>query len=416
MSNQYYAYRIVAAGSVMQMMYLGCVFTFSVFFPGFEIEFGWTRASIAGAASLNFLMLGMCGILMGAATDRYGPRIVLSFSGALFAIGFVLMCRMSSLWELYLYYGIIAGIGMAAHDIATLSTVTRWFIHHRGLASGIVKAGAGIGQVLVPPLAVLLVSNFSWRVSCAVIGTMTFLIIIIAAQLMKRDPESMGLQPIGSYASSSQTNLNNEEGITLQKALRTRQFWVLCLAKLADMFCLFTIVLHIVPHAMDQGLSQGAAAAVLSTIGASSIIGRISLGIVFDRLDTAGSLLICFSLLTAGLLILQSASDPSLLFLFAPIYGIGHGGFFAIAAPSIGQYFGTKFLGVILGVMIFIGTLGGTLGPWMTGLIFDLSASYDLAFLILTGFAVFGILLSLSLRVLGPIKNQLARQNHLSAL
>jgi len=411
MTNRYYAYRIVASGSVMQMMYLGCVFTFSVFFPEFENEFGWTRASIAGASSLNFLMLGMFGILMGMATDRYGPRIVLSCSGALFAVGFILMCRMTSLWELYLYYGIIAGVGMAAHDIAPLSTVTRWFVHHRGLVSGIVKAGAGIGQVLVPPLAVLLVSTFSWRVSCAVIGTMAFLIIVFAAQFMRRDPESMGLQPIGSDMRGLQAHSNKEEGVTLREALRTRQFWALCLAKLADMFCLFTVVLHIVPHGMDQGLSQGMAAAVLSAIGASSIIGRIFLGMVFDRLDTAGSLLICFSLLVAGLLILQLAPDPQLLFLFAPIYGIGHGGFFAIAAPSIGQYFGTKFLGLILGVMIFIGTLGGTLGPWVTGLIFDLSRSYDLAFIILTVFAVLGIFLALFLRILGPIKSEAAHLN-----
>ena len=97
-------------------------------------------------------------------------------------------------------------------------------------------------------------------------------------------------------------------------------------------------------------------------------------------------------------MLIQVTNNPMLLFLFAPIYGIGHGGFFAVAAPSIGHYFGTKSHGLIFGVVIFIGTLGGTIGPLLTGYIFDVTASYNIAFLILTGFSIFGLLLALWLR------------------
>ena len=394
----FYGYRIVVAGSVIQMMHLGCVFTFGVLFPEFESEFGWSRALISGATSLNFLLLGIFGVLMGLATDRYGPRIVLTVCGVLFTGGFLMMSQMTEIWELYLYYGFIAGVGMAAHDISTLTTVTRWFVKYRGLMSGFVKSGAGIGQVVIPPIAAFLLINYGWRTACLVVGTGAFFIIVIAAQFFRRDPESLGLQPLGKKRQRNIEIKDAESGFSLREALTQREFWILCFSKFSDMFCLFTVVVHIVPHGMDQGLSQGMAVAVLSTIGASSIFGRIILGAVFDHIGAWRSLFICFSLLLIGLILIQTSNDPKLLFLFAPIYGIGHGGFFAVAAPSVGHYFGLKSHGLIFGAVIFIGTLGGTIGPLLTGFIFDFTGSYDIAFRILTGFSICGLLLAIWLR------------------
>ncbi len=396
--NIFYGYRIVAAGSVIQMMHLGCVFTFGVLFPEFEREFGWSRALISGASSLNFLLLGIFGILMGLATDRYGPRIVLTICGALFTSGFIMMHRMTETWELYLYYGCIAGVGMAAHDISTLTTVTRWFIRYRGLMSGVVKSGAGIGQVVVPPIAALLLINYGWRTACLIVGIGAFIVTLSAAQFFRRDPASIGLEPLGKELQRGLNTKNVESGFLLKEVVKKRAFWLLCFCKFSDMFCLFTVVIHIVPHGLDQGLSQGTAVAVLSTIGGTSIVGRITLGAVFDRIGAWRSLFIYFTLLLSGFVLIQVTNNPMLLFLFAPIYGIGHGGFFAVAAPSIGHYFGTKSHGLIFGVVIFIGTLGGTIGPLITGYIFDVTASYNIAFLILTGFSIFGLLLALWLR------------------
>ena len=398
-AKYFYGYRIVAASSVIQMAHLGCVFTFGVLFPAFESEFGWSRALISGASSLNFFLLGIFGIVIGFATDRYGPRIVLTSCGLLFAIGFLLMYRMTEIWQLYLYYGCIAGIGMAAHDIATLSTVTRWFVRYRGLMSGFVKAGAGIGQVIVPPIAVFLLIAYGWRTSSLVVGTCALFIIVIAAQFMRRDPASLDLRPFGEEMQLNSKESDNENGCSLREAIAKRSFWILSFAKLSDMFCLFTIVIHIVPHGIDQGFSSGTAVAVLSTIGGSSILGRVLLGAVFDRVGPWRSLLICFSLLLSALLLIQLSSQPKWLFLFALIYGIGHGGFFAIAAPSIGHYFGTKSHGLIFGVLIFVGTLGGTAGPLLSGYLFDITGNYDIAFMVLTGFAISGLFLAALLRV-----------------
>ena len=157
-------------------------------------------------------------------------------------------------------------------------------------------------------------------------------------------------------------------------------------------------MLHIVPHGIDLGLAPATAVTVLSLIGGSSIVGRILLGSTFDRIGAKRSLGACFLLLLATLILLRLSTDPRLLFVFAPIYGIAHGGFFAIASPSVAHYFGMRSHGMIFGFVLFFGTLGGTVGPLLSGRIFDVTGSYDIAFVAMIGFAMFGLLMSLALR------------------
>lgn len=401
-SKFYYGYRIVGATSVIQMMYLGCVFSFGVFFPEFEAEFGWSRATISGASSLMFLVMGVLGIVMGRVSDVLGPRVLLTVAAAVFAMGYLLMYRMTTAWELYLFYGLLGGLGMGAHDVVTLSTVARWFIRYRGLMSGIVKAGAGIGQVLIPLAAAVLVSLYGWRQACLLIGVVTLLVMVLAAQVVRRDPTELGLRTLGDENRPDSESRGGEGGLTFQQAVTTRPFWILCLAKLSDFFCLLTIMTHIIPHGIDQGLAPATAVTVLSVIGGCSILGRILLGSIFDRIGAKRSLGACFMVLLATLILLRFSTDPRLLFVFAPIYGIAHGGFFAIASPSVAQYFGMRSHGVIFGFVLFFGTLGGTVGPLLSGRIFDVTGSYDIAFMALIGFAMFGLLLSSVLRPVKP--------------
>ncbi len=396
--NFFYGYRIVAASSVIQMMYLGCVFAYGVFFPEFEAEFGWSRTTISGAASLNFFVMGIFGIVLGGATDRFGPRVVLTIAGVMYAVGYLLMYRMTAIWELYLFYGLVGGLGMGAHDVVTLSTVARWFRRHLGLMSGLVKAGAASGQVFIPLIAAVLISVYGWRQACLLIGVATLVIMVLVAQMVRRDPTELGLRPLGDEDRPDSESSAGEDGLTFRQAVTTRPFWILCLAKLSDFYCLLTIMLHIVPHGIDLGLAPAKAVTVLSLIGGCSIIGRIFLGSTFDRIGAKRSLGACFLLLLATLILLRLSTDPRLLFVFAPIYGIAHGGFFAIASPSVAHYFGMRSHGMIFGFVLFFGTLGGTVGPLLSGRIFDVTGSYDIAFVAMIGFAMFGLLMSLALR------------------
>ena len=139
----FYGYNIVAAGASIQAMCIGAMFTYGVFFKEFEAVFGWSRALVSGASSLAFFVMGAGGILAGSLNDRIGPRLILSVSGISMGIGYMLMSQLSAPWQLYLFYGLLAGIGLSTHDVITLSTVARWFTKRRGMMTGIVKVGTG---------------------------------------------------------------------------------------------------------------------------------------------------------------------------------------------------------------------------------------------------------------------------------
>ena len=383
---------------VTQMMYLGLFFTFGVLFPEFEKEFGWSRAQISGASSTMFIVMGVLGIAMGRVNDLIGPRILLTASTVVFALGFILMSRMTALWHLYLFYGLLCGLGVAAHDVVVLSTVARWFTRGRGLMSGLVKTGAGIGQLIVPLFAAFFILRHGWRDATMVVGLVALIVMVIAAQVVRRDPKLLGLRPWGEDQKEVANDVTQEAGLDLKQAVRTRQFWLISMAKLADWYCLFTIIIHVVPHGIDQGLEPATAAIVLSVIGGCSILGRLILGAGFDYLGTKRSLLIAFALLFLSVVFLQLLSDPRWLFAFAFVYGIGHGGFFAIASPSVAEYYGTRSHGVIFGIVMFTGSIGGTLGPWLSGWLYDSTGTYDIAFLLVSGFSVFGFLMACGLK------------------
>jgi MFS family permease len=394
-------YRIAAACFVIQAVNLGGLFTFGVLFPELESEFGWSRTVISGATSFAFLIMGGGAVLMGRAGDRFGTRAVLSVAGVMFGLGYALLYRMETTWELYLFFGLLVGVGLAAHDVGTLSTIARWFVRRRGLMTGVVKAGAGIGQVVAPITAAAMIAGFGWRVTCLIIGLMAVAVLFGAAQAVRHNPASVGLKPDGAPpdASDSPAQQNKgvgqpEAGASMKEAIRSKTLWILCLAKFCDLFCLFTVVVHIVPFAVDQGMAPTSAAAVLSTIGGMSIVGRLLLGGAYDRFGARRSLLVCFIILAASLALLQFAESAWSLFLFAIIYGPAHGGFFTITSPSVAEYFGTRAHGTLFGLVVSCGTFGATLGPVVAGGLFDGLGSYSVAFALLLGFSLVGIVVA----------------------
>ena len=193
------------------------MFTYGVFFKEFQAEFGWSRAAISGASSLAFLTMGLVGVIAGKLNDRIGPKVIIVASGISLGIGYLLMSRLQALWQLYLIYGVLVGIGFSTHDVITLSTVARWFIRRRGMMSGIVKVGTGSGQFMVPLIATLLIADYGWRNSYLIIGAAALLIYVVVAQVLNRDPQDIGLLPDGdSNESYDDGNRSREESVTLK--------------------------------------------------------------------------------------------------------------------------------------------------------------------------------------------------------
>ena len=391
----------MAAGFIIQGVCIGAMFTYGIFFREFQAEFGWSRAMISGASSFAFLIMGAAGILAGRLNDRFGPKIIIVASGISFGIGYLLMSRIQALWQLYVLYGLLVGIGLSTHDVITLSTIARWFNKRRGMMSGIVKVGTGAGQLLVPLIATSLIAGFGWRNAYLIIGTVSMMGLVTAAQVLYRDPQAMGLLPDGeSNGASGSYEGAGETGVPLQAVVRSRQFWTICIAEFAIFFCLLTIIVHIVPHATDLGLSPARAAAVLATIGGVSMLGRIVMGTWNDRIGGKRSLIVCFILLLGSLLWLQVAVEPWMLFIFAVVYGLAHGGFFTVMSPMVAELFGTGSHGLLFGIVLAGGTVGGAMGPVLAGRAFDVTGTYRVVFWVLTALVAMGFILIMFLRPL----------------
>ena len=189
-----YAYLITAICFSIQALGVGTYISFGVFFNPLMEEFGWSRAAISGASSTAFFCMGIFGVVIGRLNDLFGPRRLMSAAALMLGLGCVLTGRLVTLWELYLYFGIVFGIGLSAVDVIALTTIARWFAHRRGFMTGIVKVGTGAGQFAMPLIASSLILICGWRWTIAVIGAVVALILVFMAQFMRRDPGALGSQ------------------------------------------------------------------------------------------------------------------------------------------------------------------------------------------------------------------------------
>ncbi|MBI5441870.1 MAG: MFS transporter [Deltaproteobacteria bacterium] len=394
----FYGHVIVAACASVQAVAIGSYVAFGVFFGPVAAEFGWSRATLSGAHALAILVAGVLGVVVGRASDRVGPRIPMSLAGFVCGLGLLLLSRMTAPWQLYLFYGLIFGVGLSAADIIALSTTARWFIRRRGLMTGLVKMGTGSGQLVIPLVIGMLIPAFGWRTSYVILGLAVLVALVGVAQLLRRDPAQLGLLPDGDAVIGPARTARGESGAFSREALGTRQFWTIFFANLAAVFTFGSIMLHIVPHATDVGVPPRAAAGVLSVIGGVSLVGRFVIGRAVDWIGPRRCMILCFVLLIAVLLWLQVARELWMLYSFAAAYGLAHGGFYTAISPLIAEYFGLRAHGFLLGIAVLAGNIGGFIGPIFAGYVFDVAASYRLAFGVFAGTSALGLALIVSLR------------------
>jgi MFS family permease len=395
----FYGYKIVGASFIIQGICYGGTFTYGVFFSEFQSEFGWSRAMISGASSLSFLMGGALGILAGRVNDKIGPMALTVGTSLVFGLGYFLLSWLQSPWQLYLIYGLFVAVGFGSFDVITLSTISRWFIRRRGIMSGIVKMGTGSGQIVLPFFAAALISSYGWRHAYFIIGILFMVLLVAVGLVMRHSPSELGLRPDNERSDPSSDGSNaGDSGLLLKSVIRMRRFWAINLAEFTSFFCLLTIVVHIVPHAIDLGVPTKTSAGIMSVIGGVSILGRFVMGAAHDRIAGRRSLLICFFVLFCSLMWLQIAREAWMLFTFAIIYGFAHGGLFTVISPTVAELFGTRSHGVLFGIILFSGNCAGAIGPILAGHIFDVTGSYRHAFLLLSIVSLLGLVLVTQLR------------------
>jgi MFS family permease len=379
-------YIVVFGACLVQFTIIGLLFSYGLFFKVFEAEFGWSRTLLSSCSSLAFLVMGILAMPAGRLSDKFGPRPVLAVTGVVFGLGFAMLSQISQAWQLFAIFGVFIGLGLSTHDVVTLSTIGRWFERRRGMMTGVVKVGTAAGQIVGPPITAILILSFGWRIAVIILGLSSVVLLLIAAFSMKNPP-----QLAGPEADVTQS------GMTFSQARRTRIFWTMCLIQLLFFPSVSTVPLHLAVHGMDLGMTAAKAATLLSVIGGASIAGRLSIGALVDKIGGRNCYAICFAFLILSLLALMNITSHLPLFLVVAFYGFGHGGFFTLVAPSVGEYFGMRAHGAIFGTVLFFGTIGGAIAPVLAGLSFDSTGSYFYAFLGLLILALAGLALALSL-------------------
>lgn len=338
-------------------------------------EFHWSRASLAGVFSIYAFMYPMVGSLAGQLTDRVGPRVVIAVGGSLLGGAMIGMAFVTELWQPYLLYGLVAGVGMSACYVPCNATVVRWFVARRGLAVGMAMCGASAGTFVVPLVAQGLVGAVGWRTAYVTFGIAVALTLLLVSPLMRRDPESVDLAPDGR-PQSVRAVTRDVGAWTLGRAVRNRVFWILAATFSLTWIPVFIPLVHLVPFARDLGHSPMTAAWVVSVLGVGAIAGRLMMGALSDRRGRVASLRVALVVQAVACLAFLAAHGLPSLLIASVLYGFGYAAVSTLFPPLVTDFFGRAHAGSIVGALFAIaGSLGG-LGPWLAGVLYDATGGY----------------------------------------
>lgn len=376
----------------------GFFFSLGIFFKPLQQEFGWGAGVLSTIHSFHVAVLVISLPLLGRMTDKYGAKRIFGISAVFMGTGFFLCGLADKLWHFYLFY-LIASLGVGATTAIPTAIVQKWFIKKKGLALGIAASGIGAGPLIAAPTAELLISCYGWRNAYFIIGGLTWLILTLASLAMVDRPEDMGLQPLGKgEAESSAANLKEKSNFckkewTTNEAMKTRSFLILGLIWLFCALPIHLIMIHIVPFAVNSGVPQNVAAAGLGFIGGVSIVGRLSGGAISDSIGLKKALIIATFISAFVMTGLPFINSSRTFFIFVIIYGYFYGARVPQIPGLIGNYFGNKNLNEIMGIFWSIAGIGAIIGALTGGVVFDITGSYLIAFLLAAGcFGTAGIL------------------------
>ena len=396
-SSFYYGYIIVLCSFLIMFICFGTNYSSGVFFNRLLADMHWSRAVTSVGYALAQFIGGLVGIITGRLGDRFGPRIVIMACIISLGAGCAMMSSIDQPWQFYIL-GMLVGVGFGGAAIPVTVLPSRWFIKHRGLMTGIVIAGIGTGTIVTPVVAEKLITAFQWRESFIIIGLIALVIGIPAAFFLKRDPSVIGLTALGEKEVGTVRKADRENGMTFKEAVRTRQFWVISFTCMFFGYCVQGVLLHIVPAARSLGIDSGIAAFIISFLGLGSILGRVFLGSLSDRIGEKNTFILALVLGLLSVLSLQIITSPWMFYIFGVVFGLGYGAVITLMTLMPARVFGLLAIGTLVGSITFIYTIGGSLGPILTGYIFDVTGSYRLAFVIFAILAVCAIIMASMLK------------------
>lgn len=403
-----YGWIIVASCTLLVGLSTGMMLSYSVFFKPLAEYFNWDRSTVSFIYSAAYIVRGAVGIALGWLADRYGAKLVMLFCGVLAGLGFILASQVNSLWQMILTFAVVEAIGLSGAFAIGTTLVSRWFTQKRGLALGIVSTGSGLGTLLIVPGSERLVSLFNWSQAFMIFGIAGGVITIVIALLLKAAPVPLSEQnkPV---TDAPPVNISTTLQIEWNffRAVRDSRLILIGAIFFLFFFSSQLVVVHLVNYATDVGISPLVAASLVSLIGAISIIGRLTSGIISDKIGIHQTMAFACIFLAFSFVFLLISRSLWAFYLFAIIFSAPYGAEIPQLPLFIGKYFGTKNMAALVGFGLFLGSIGGALGAWAAGVIFDITKSYQGAFIAGAMAGLISLILILFLKRLSRIKDKL---------
>lgn len=370
-----YGWVVVVTGFVITMIVYGITSSLAVFFKPLVQSFQWGRGQTALIWAANWMTFSVLATIIGPLIDRLGARKTMFAGACLFCLGILSSSQATSLWHLFLLFGMLGSVGLVSTLMPLVVTVTRWFDKRQGLALGMAQS-FNTGTFLVSPLAALLVTDYGWQKALLVLGGLA-LVTVVPLTVFIREPQGMD-----AGADQAHRPAYPSQDFRLGQALGTRTFWSLKFMVLGCCVCHSFLLLHLVNYLTDQGIMMNRAAMLFGLMGLASAAGRIANGLAADRFGAKPAIAGFLLVQGLGVLFFLRPDTLWLLYLGIIVWGMAMAGPMSCYPMLYRQYFGKRHLGILMSGFYTAGGLGMALGGFLAGVLFDLTGGYQISFAI----------------------------------
>jgi MFS family permease len=361
-------------------------FSFGVFLPSLEAEFGWSRGQISFALTLTILAAALAMPFAGRVLDVVGARVFALWAIIIFGLSVISLYLVpGTLWLFYTWFTVIGAMAAGAAPGPFARTISAWFDKRRGIALGICMSGVGLGAAIMPLIARLSITAFGWRGAYVAIGCMILAVIPLILWLFHNEPGPMSCYVDNDPERGTASGRDQSFGLSIREAFKRSSFWVLMFAFFIAAFTINGCTVHLVPLLTDRGVSFEAAAGVASMIGLALIFGRVLAGYLLDKLFAPYVAIAFLCGPVAGMLVLSQGGTGPLALLSALLLGVGVGAEVDLIAYLVSRYFGLKAFGEIYGYLFGIFVVGTGIGPLIMGLSFDIFGEYRPMLIVFSG-------------------------------
>lgn len=373
-----YGWVVVGVSATVNLLAWSVRSTFAAFYVALLQEFAWRRGEAAIGYSLSWLSLLVFSPLAGWLYDRSGARLVVPAGGLLLGVALALTGRVETLGQYYLTFGVLGAAGIACIQTPAAAIVSRWFVRSRGVALGLISAGASASAIIFYPVNTYLIVAFGWRTALAVFGLLVAGVTIPLAAFVYRDAP----EPADRRGEATAERTAKARDWTLGMALGSVPFWALFAMWGFGVIGYQIVTTHQVAHALDRGFSAVTLGWMFGLGGACTVAGNVIGGFLSDRWGRERVFALGSAIGVAGIGCLGWLDGPEdfLLLLGYVVSGVGFGMRISLLAAIPADLFAGRHLGIILGAVQGGGGLGGFIGPFLGGWLFDVTSSYQIAF------------------------------------